>query len=90
MTKQERHTLCHVIENTRYPSAPGSAYDENFQPIKVQELVPGTPNHQLLDSEEYKAGYHRAWVEITKQLEWLFLDSRTHQKDLIKYAGKAK
>jgi hypothetical protein len=86
MTKQEKHALRKIIESCGHPCAPGAAYDENFRPVKVEELVPGTPNHKLLDSELYKAGYRYAHRQLADYLAFLMTATR---KELVRFAGKA-
>lgn len=89
MTKLEKHVLAHVLDTTKNPSAPSRAYDENFQPVKVDRLVADIPNHELLEWETYRAGYRKAWDEISQHIEWLFLSGQpVTREEMIRFAGK--
>jgi hypothetical protein len=63
------------------------AFNANLRPVKVEELVPGTPNHKLLDNEFYKAGYKRCHDELMEYIQFLLT---AKPKELRKYAGKPK
>lgn len=85
MTNLEKKALLKIVESLAHPSALGSAFTADFQPIKVEQLVPGTPNHLLLDNDFYKAGYKRCHDELRDYIEFLLT---AKAKDLRKYTGK--
>lgn len=91
MTAQEKLVIAKMVHDTQHPSAPGNAYDfvpgEGLKQIEVPKLVAGTPNHQLLDSELYKAGYRRAHQELAERLAWLLTMTPA---DMRKYTGRPK
>lgn len=86
MKKLERHVLDTIVRALEAPSAPGNAYDMDMRPIKVEDLVPGTPNHKLLDSDLYKAGYKHCFASFVSFLT--LLDAS--KEDMIRFAGKPK
>lgn len=94
MTQKERDAIRGILKDMEHPSAPGSAMelvDGEWKMTREAELVPGTPNHKLLDSNEYKAGYARAWHEIQTRLAYTFLvDDKTDMKALRDYARRGQ
>lgn len=78
MTKHEQRVVKRIMYNCSSPSAPGPVFDINSVP--EPELVPGTPNRNLLDNEFYLAGYNYAAAAFRMRLNFLITASKEELK----------